>query len=193
MEKSKKPFYKQWWFWVIAFLFMVVMANLNTGKKTPAQDPVPAATEATTEAEQDSLEDQIKATFKDHYSDLEITEGSNSVKLSLRYTATAWDETWMVSDCLTDYINICQLLYPLGEVNKIEFYVFCDFTDSKGNEFSEKGFSMCMTKDNFDTYNWENMKFKEGSYYQIESDSEYLDIHAGIKKNVDLNKVYYRG
>lgn len=193
MEKSKKPLYKHWWFWVLVFLFLLIMGNLNTGKKTPAEDPAPVENEAAAEASEDTLEDKIKASFKNHYSDLQVTESADSVKLSLHYDDTAWDETRLISDCLTDYVNLCQMLYPLGEVSKIEFYVFCDFTDSKGNESSEKAFAICMPKDKFDTYNWDNIKFTEGSYDQIESDCEYIDIHAGLKKNVDFNKVYYKG
>lgn len=48
MDKVKKPFYKRWWFWVFAFLFLLVMGNLNT-QKPVEEAPAPVVKESTAE------------------------------------------------------------------------------------------------------------------------------------------------
>lgn len=192
--KEKKPIYKKWWFWVI-IIFVVIPILFGNRNKTQKQEVPPESVEeasqepATTEEKITVIIDSLK--FK--YSDLQIYDNSPIVKITLHYDETSWDETRFCSDCLTDYINLCKQAYEIDGINKVEYYVFCNFIDSKGNENSEKAFVICMPKDNFDTYNWDNMKYKTGSYSQIESDCEQLGIHAGIKKNVDFNEVYYKG
>lgn len=193
MEK-KRPFYKRWYFWVVIVIWFIVLANIGKKNSAPAQVTAP---EPEVQAEADeSIEDQITTAIDSlnfNYSDLKVIEGMESLKVSLHYDDTAWDETRLVSNCLTDYVNLCTDLYSRDGITKVEYYVFCDLTDTRGNKVSEKAFAMCMTKENFDKYTWDNIKFTEGTYSQIESDSEYIDIHAGIKKNVDFNKVYYKG
>ena len=193
MEK-KRPFYKRWYFWVVIVIWFIVLANIGKKNSAPAQVTAP---EPEVQAEADeSIEDQITTAIDSlnfNYSDLKVIEGMESLKVSLHYDDTAWDETRLVSNCLTDYVNLCTDLYSRDGITKVEYYVFCDLTDTRGNKVTEKAFAMCMTKENFDKYTWDNIKFTEGTYSQIESDSEYIDIHAGIKKNVDFNKVYYKG
>ena len=198
---EKQPIYKKWWFWVIIVVMFALFLNGNKKKTdTPSQEPAAeASTEATAasqEVQDDSVEAQVTTAIESlnfKYSDLKIIDGMESLKISLHYDDTAWDETRLVSNCLTDYVNLCADLYSKEGIDKVEYYVFCDLTDTKGNKVSEKAFAMCMTKENYDKYTWDNIKFTEGSYSQIEADSEYIDIHAGIKKYVDFNKVYYKG
>lgn len=192
-KKAKKPFYKKWWFWVLAFLFLLVMGNLNTGPKEEKQETAPVVQEEPEEAPQEK--DPITAIIdaqKFEYSDLSIIENSGLLKISLHYDKTTWDETDFVRECLSDYVDICSEAYEIEGIDKIEYYVFVDLTDSKGNESSNKGFSMYMPKDVFKTYNWENLKYIPGFYKQIESDSEIF-IYPGIKNRVDFEKVYYKG
>lgn len=192
MEKTKKPFYKHWWFYALVFLFFLVMGNLKTGKKEPAApEPKPEVVEEAPKSLEDQLTDLIDS-LHFQYSDLEIVTGSTT-KISLHYDKESWDETRFCQNCLTDYINLCKQAYSLDGIDKVEYYVFVNLIDAKGNETSEKGFSICMAKDAFTTYNWDNLEYVPDSYTQIASDCEFIDIHAGIMKNVDFSKVFYKG
>lgn len=188
MEKTKKPFYKRWWFFVFAFLFLLVMGNLNTGNKA-----APTPTAKTQESKEET--DPIRAAVDNQhfaYSEYEAINNNGLVKISLHYDKESWDETTFCNSCLTDYINICSELYQIEDINKVEYYVFVDLIDSKGNKDSQKGFSMCMPKDVYSSYTWENMEFMPDSYKQIEADSD-IYIYPGIKRNVDFSKMYYKG
>lgn len=191
--KQKKPFYKKWWFWVLVFLFLLVMGNMNTQKTAPAESS--PAVEATTQEEPQEEKDPITAIIDEQgfsYSDLEVLQSSGLVKISLHYDDTSWDETDFCRECMSDYINICSKAYQIEGIEKVEYYVFVDLMDAKGNESKGKGFSMSMTKSVFDTYNWENIKYNPDSYKQIESDAE-IYIHPGIKAKVNFDKMYYKG
>lgn len=192
MEKTKKPFYKKWWFWLLVFLFLLVMGNMNT--KNKSEDPEPAAE---VQEDQQPTEDPITALVSSMVpkksSDLKVIVNEGTVMVSFHYDGDSWDETDFCRESLSDYINLCLKAYELDGVEKVNYAVFVDLIDSKGNADSEKGIQICMPKDVFNTYNWENMKYKPDSYDQIESDCEIFSIHAGIRKNVDTSKIYYKG
>lgn len=192
--KQEKPFYKKWWFWLLVFLFLLVMGNLNTQKTAPAET-TPVA-EATTQEKPQEEKDPITAIIDEQgfsYSDLDVIQtDSGLVKISLHYDDTSWDETAFCRECMSDYINICSEAYQIEGIEKVEYFVFVDLMDAKGNESKGKGFSMSMTKSVFDTYNWENIKYNPDSYKQIESDAE-IYIHPGIKSQVDFSKMFYQG
>ena len=196
---QEKPFYKKWWFWLLVFLFLLVMGNMNTQKTAPAEStPVAEATtqEEPQETPQEEEKDPITTIIDEQgfsYSDIDVAKtDSGLVKISLHYDDTSWDETDFCNSCLTDYINICSKVYQIDGIEKVEYFVFVDLTDAKGNESKDKGFSMSMTKSVFDTYNWENIKYNPDSYQQIESDAD-IYIHPGIKPQVDFSKMYYKG
>ena len=200
-QKAKKPIYKKWWFWLLVFLFLLVMGNLNTTTKTeaPTQEEQPPIEEKTaSETKELSLIDQVTAIVEDPSigaTDVKVVQGvpdADRFKITFTPKDSSWDDTGFVSDCLSDYIDICSKAYQLDGVNKIELYVFVDFIDSKGNVNQEKGFSMCMPKKNFDTYTWENLKYTKGIYNTLINDCELWTVHAGIEKNVNYDDVRYK-
>lgn len=196
--KQKKPFYKKWWFWVLVFFFFLACASSNV-QKTKTTETAPVA-EATTQEEpkeepQEEGKDPITAIIDEQgfsYSDLDVIQNNGLVKISLHYDDTSWDETDFCRECMSDYINICSKAYQIEGIEKVEYSVFVDLMDAKGNESKDKGFSMSMTKSVFDTYNWENIKYNPSSYKQIESDAD-IYIHPGIKAKVNFDKMYYKG
>ena len=197
-QKAKKPFYKRWWFWVLAFLFLLVMGNMNTKSKPQVTEQEPIQEDTIQEVKELSLTDQVTAIVEDPSigaTDVKVVQGvpdADRFKITFTPKNSSWDDTDFVSDCLSDYIDICSKAYQLDGVNKIELYVFVDFTDSKGNVNQEKGFSMCMPKKNFDTYTWENLKYTKGIYNTLINDCELWTVHAGIEKNVNYDDVMYK-
>lgn len=208
--KEKKLIYKKWWFWVLVILVIGMIGNAVDPKKPKEEASTAASSLEETkeeskeeppveENEPQTTEEKIAAIvdaqhFK--YSDYRFVTSPNddgNISITLHYDDASWNETGFVVSCLTDYINICKEAYTIEGITKVEYYVFCDFTDVKGNPKTEKGFAICMIKENFETYNWDNIKGRSDAYPQIEKDCEYIDIHAGIRKNVNFDKVFYAG
>lgn len=125
-------------------------------------------------------------------SDLKIIPSGSNLQISFTSEQTAWDATDFVSRTVTDYIDFCKLAYGLDGVDHVDFYVFTDFTDPKGNTFTEKAVAIGMPKDRFETYNWSGMLFKPGLYEQLEKDCDLLDLHAGLASDVDKSEVQYK-
>lgn len=192
--------------------FMLIVGIITT-KQSPsnsaqeASEQEAAAIEASTTTEEPPIEDNQPETTEDKikaivdaqhfkYSDYRfVTSPSDAgdVSITLHYDDGSWNETSFVVSCLTNYINICKDAYNIDGITQVEYYVFCDFTDPKGNQSSQKAFAISMKKDNFVTYNWDNLKGNSKAYSQIEEDCEFLDIHAGIRSHVDFDKVFYAG
>lgn len=197
-QTIKKPFYKRWWFWVLAFLFLLAMGNMNTKSKSQVTEQEPIQEDTVQEVKELSLIDQVTAIVENPSigaTDVKVVQGvpdADRFKITFTPKNSSWDDTGFVSDCLSDYIDICSKAYQLDGVNNIELYVFVDFTDSKGNVNQEKGFSMCMPKKNFDTYTWENLKYTKGIYNTLINDCELWTVHAGIEKNVNYDDVMYK-
>lgn len=197
-QTIKKPFYKRWWFWVLAFLFLLAMGNMKTKSQPQVTEQEPIQENPVQEVKELSLTDQVTAIVEDPSigaTDVKVVQGvpdADRFKITFTPKNSSWDDTDFVSDCLSDYIDICSKAYQLDGVNKIELYVFVDFIDSKGNVNQEKGFSMCMPKKNFDTYTWENLKYTKGIYNTLINDCELWTVHAGIEKNVNYDDVMYK-
>lgn len=200
----------------IAVLILVVgIANRGSGTQestvaeTPTETVEEAGEDSTAEVavekseelpepeSQQALKDEVADLINSRhfvYSDLEISGvTSDTIMVSLHYDDTSWNETEFIRSCLTDYIDMAQKVYAMEGIERFGYMVFCDFTDTKGNKKSEKGFSILMPKKNYTTYTWENLKFTPGIYSQVESDCEYLDIHGAIRMKVDFDDVYYKG
>lgn len=209
---ENKPITKKWWFWLIvaagvvfwAFTWISALNGLSettttSANMTPAAvDPKEETPEQESKPEQEpeemTTEDRLTAIIDSlgfDYSNLAIVPISEGYKISYNYDSGAWDETGLISGCLSDYINLCKEAYQMDDINKIELYVFCKMTDARGNEDYQKAFAISMPKENYDKYDWDNIKGAKGKYDVINEDCDLLDIHEGIKKNIDLNNIIY--
>lgn len=64
--------------------------------------------------------------------------------------------------------------------------------DSRGNEAVGKAIQLEMSRDAFETYNWENMEYKKGMFQQFSSDCDTCYIHPGILNKIDTdNDIFY--
>lgn len=195
-NKEKKPFYKKWWFWgIIALVLMYRIGSSITPTETTNASIEASVEESSVDT---SIEGQLTAILDElniKYSDLKIVQGTpdtDRYNITYHYDESSWDETHFVDDCLSDYIDLCNKAYQIDGINNIQLYVFTDLMDAKGNPTTEKGFAMSMTKEKYDTYSWENIQYLKGKYDLIEADSEFIDIHPGIRKNVNFDEVMYK-
>lgn len=161
-----------------------------------AIEEIKEETEAPTE-EDKPVEAQLKDIIDSlniKYSDLDIYQDDpNRPQYIIRYLSeeTFWDEKDFVTSNISNYINICKEAY-VKDTNKIELIVYVKMTDPRGNENEEKALDMCMTKDKFNQYNWENLQYSMIDFDILKSDCEDLYIHPGILKNVNTDDLYYK-
>lgn len=177
MEKSKKPFYKQWWLWVLAFLFMLVMGNLNTGKKAPAEDSAPKVQEEVKEDPVASLKESVG------FKDADFTIKDDYVEIVYTLASTPYDYTDYVSKALTDFVQTGNLVFA-SEYNTLRMDMQVD-----GSAVT----SLIMTKKDFKSVDWSSLAFTEGIYDQIQGKFQKFYVESTLMKDVDTNKVMYKG
>lgn len=138
--------------------------------------------------------------FFDHYNKVkcenlkvDLSKNGKTCKVNFKDASTSWDETSFTRDQLTAYVDFCKTAYSVGKINEVIWQSSVDMTDARGNTNTETGITISMNKDAFDKYDWENMKYRSGTFSQIEADCAVFNLHAGIAKNVNFDKVYYAG
>lgn len=120
---------------------------------------------ATSSSEIDNIENalmQLLPSSNYRYENLNVTPayGDGYYIIQYNYMGSAWNESDLMSICLTDYIAYCKEAYKLDTVNSIKFAIFLPLQDNNGNESINHVLSIQMNKDIFNTFNWsdyENM------------------------------------
>ena len=216
--KNTDSIYKKWWFWILAliafifvliFLFIgsaVVAAILETFGVSFSNSSNDVAHPITQEIQEIQENEKIEKTTLDKlydnfrslnikHSDLHIYQDDpDNPQYIIRYSAnnSFWDENDFIIDCISNYVKLCNEPYLSNEADKIEMIVYCDLTDARGNKNEAKAFDICMLKDSYKKYDWNNLQYFLVNYDLLTSDCETLYIHPGIKKNVKFDKLYYR-
>lgn len=147
--------------------------------------------EATPESLSQFFEHYNKVSCEDLTVDL--SKNGKTCKVNFKNASSSWDETTFVREQLTGYIDFCKTAYSVGEINEVIWSSLVEMTDARGNANTETGITIDMKKDAFDKYDWDNMSYRSGTFSQIEADCDIFNLHAGIAKNVNYDKVYYAG
>lgn len=139
-----------------------------------------------------------------NYSDLKIIEttgwegddltghatATGIYKVVFRNEETVWDETDLISKMFSHYVNVCRKAYENEGINGIEFNIFGDVKDSRGNVANEHVMDISMPKNTFLLYDWDNLF--ELNYEQIEKDCEGgLWMRNFLSENFNKKKFLY--
>ena len=187
MSKKKKIF-------VIAFIAIIAIAAISSNGETDSVSSTPESvadasqTEETTEANE--LETIVKNNIKGSYEDFSILQNDNY--LLVEYTVPdTYTADSLVYNSLTSYVNICKEAYVYDDaINDIQIMIKTNFMDAKGNVTTDKAIQFKMNKENFETYNWDNLEYIS-VYDQFSSDCETFYIDSAIDFSTD--KFYYVG
>lgn len=110
--------------------------------------------------------------------------------ISYHPTDVTWDETAFVRRNLANYINFCKAAYQIDGVSDIDFEISTTMMDAKGNESVYTVQSIWMSKDEFETFNWENLEYKK--IFDVFKDScEIFWLYPGIANNITTDDIYY--
>ena len=111
---------------------------------------------------------------------------------SVSYTATnPTNEEYLIDNCVSNYINFSRKAYKYDNVTVTTFDVKTSMVDSYGKESNDVIFSIQMTKDNFEKYNWDNLY--DGILESMEPNCTVFYIYPGILNKIDTSKIFYEG
>lgn len=134
--------------------------------------------------------EKIDGEFSDTKS-VAVTLADNG-NAGVSYTATNISaEQSLINDCVTNYINFSIKAYKYDNVTMTTFDVKTSMVDLYGNASDDLIFSIQMTKDNFEKYNWDNLGL--GILDNMEPNCSEFYIHPSILKEIDTSKTYYEG
>lgn len=118
------------------------------------------------------------------------TEGELQVEFS--YSSVP-SEQMLLKNAISDYINFCIAAYEKDStLDRVTFNIYEPVIDAKGNSDTQKVVGIQMTREKFDTYNWENMRGRP-VYDTFSVDCEYFYVLAGVLNKVDISSVTYIG
>lgn len=156
----------------------------------------PEATTETTEKSYAADENSLKQLFTDTIltkcDNLSVSfdEINNCYSITYFPVDDFWSETAFIRQCLNDYIKYCREVYLIDGVSSVEFRTSANLMDSKGNAESKEVFHIRMNKDTFQSYNWDNLEYKN-IYDSFTSDCDFFWVYPGVLQEVDTSKIYY--
>lgn len=198
--KEKKPIYKKWWFWVIVvFLLIGFIGGRSGSNPEEVTDSVAESSNtdvspqessvATAEVSEEATLESIIGSDHENWQEIETSDGG--YKISYKDTASYWDENSFVTEAIHNYVNLCSKVYADNlSCAYVELYIFVDMQDAKGNVSQSKGFMCSMTQEEFNTFNWDNLKGTK-IYDVFSSSCTEFYIAPGILSNVSTDKVIY--
>lgn len=145
------------------------------------------------EISEDTLSQLFSQIVTNEYSDLEVTADYDDASYTVQYifTDTVWDESSLVTNCISDYINFCIKAYDMDNISSIRFAVFVPLIDSKGNESNNNVLLVRMNKDEFNTFNWSNLEYTK-IYDVFVSSCEDFWLDKAIADYIDISDIIYR-
>lgn len=155
-----------------------------TDTSKPTNIPIPE------KSIQDKLKD-IADKFVNKSGSYEIEYDSKDGTASLIYSKDEFytGET-VVKTGYTYLIKFGNESFNLSEVKAVLVSVKTKFTDQYGNSKLEPGVSVEMTKDQFQKFNWEGLKY-QSLYDTFKQSAEFHYIHPALLKAIDTSKLYY--
>lgn len=176
--KQEKPFYKRWWFWLLAFLFLLVMGNMNTGRNTQAP--------AVQEVKEEVKEDPLLTYFSQATGVKEATINEEKDYIGITYTldSTPYDYTDYVSKGLTHFVKTAKSIFENTDCNTLRMDMQVD-----GSAVT----SLIITRDNFESIDWNSLAYTEGIYDQINDKFDKFYVESTLMKDVNTSKIMYKG
>lgn len=171
-QKAQKPIYKKWWFWVLVFLFLLVMGNMNTTIKTemPAQKTEEVIDE-------DHLSSLIKSKVSSNYT-LKNNDGYYEIVYDL--DKTPYDYTDYVSQALTHCLIVSKYLFENTNCSQLRMDMRSD-----GDVVT----SLIISKDGFNKHSWSDIAYTKEIYDDIQDSFDKFYVENMLMKDVVSDEV----
>lgn len=199
---NKKPFYKRWWFILIAVVFIMgAIGNIfESDEKKQEREQEKIAAEQENEKKEKEKEEKKKKEKEEKERkanrtiDEKLQEGNKDVdKASLedgilvleKEVTTFWDETSILKQDVLTMFELFPEAFEDESVNSVNVVLLTEMVDEKGNGEIETIIEFEYSKDTFDELNYEKFLYMATSEtWRILNESDAYWIHPGIYKNV---------
>ena len=121
--------------------------------------------------------------------DIDIKYDAGFKIVTLTKKGDMFDENSFVRDGFSTFVKYGREAFKINGVDHVLIDLTTTLVNSYGEESTETGMTIEMTRDNFQKFNWENLEYTPVRK-QIESASEYFFIHGAIQKDLNNDKLY---
>lgn len=203
-EKKKKPIYKKWWAWLIAFFLVGGIINgiidpydeekqAEEDKQKEIEEEEKAEKEKSEKKEKEEAKKKEEERLANRDIDEALEEDNDIVKsaelndgeLTLTYEpGTVWSENSFFNTVYDSFEIVSDAFKDEG-VDSVLTIIKAEMTDEKGNEELEDIINYRYTRADFDELNYDN--FKEmalGQQWRILNEADGYFIHPGIRANL---------
>ncbi len=184
---SDKPFYKIVRIIVPILLMFCLGTVLPKADSTPSQNikPTPSVDPSPAKEPEKTLFEKLTDEFNQIYDNKDITltqiidesEHPDIIKISADDNVTYWNDNDFINTMFSRYIDYCRVVYDKYDVTRVDMFIRSEVMDKKGNIGKAYVFKISMPKDNFITYNWENLSGSKLNWDDIEKDCYGLEIN----------------
>lgn len=152
----------------------------------PTSTPIPKSKD---EVVIDQLWQAIDKVFEGREGkDVKYDLHDEEVSVAYGEKSTFWDESSMVEGLFAGFVEYGKQVFSIDGVNNLRMTIRQEFTDSYGKNSVEDAASISMSKDEFQKYDWDSLRFQP-IYYQMQRSATELYIHPGILTKIDVSKL----
>lgn len=166
---------------------------------SPTPEPTPSPTPAPTpepspvySADAKSIKSLSEDLFSFGYSDLNVyfDDSDKTFVVSFYPTDIPSSETGFVLRGVNRYINFCRVAYGIDGVERIRFDIAASGITNKGNEVKFTGLSILMDRDEFSTFNWDNLSYLP-IWDALCNSCLVFQIDPVFSQNIDTSNIFY--
>jgi len=195
---NKKPFYKRWWFILIAVVFIMgAIGNIfeSDEKKQEREQEKIAAEQENEKKEKEKEEEKKKEEERkaNRSIDEAIAEDNDNVDEAVledgKLTLIADGKTTFSENTL--FLSVYDLFEAMHDgfqdesVNEVYVELLTTMVDTKGNESVEPVIKYNYSRESFEELNYDNFSsMAYGEQWRILREADYYYIHPGIYKNL---------
>lgn len=100
-----------------------------------------------------------------------------------------WDENSVVRGAYSTLVKYGRESFQIDGVNSLTVDYKLEFTDRYGKKLTDDAIIITMGKDEFDKFDWDNLKY-QSVYNQIKSSASKYYVHPAVESKLDYSKLY---
>ncbi len=210
------PFFLMWYMWAktdwskkvkwtitgVFIFFMLIGSTMQDTSKTTTQQPTQAVSVPAQEAPKEAVAEPAKPmTTTDKLWAALDSSMKTRTNYEVKYDETKkeatvvfspkdfYDENSVVKGSYSTLVKYGREAFKVDGVNSLTVNYRLEFTDKYGKKAFDDAIIITMGKDEFNKFDWDNLKY-QSVYAQIKSSSSKYYVHPALDAKLDYSKLY---
>lgn len=163
-------------------------APSSESESSSKPEPAPVVYTATSESLEQLFTDKI-ASYKTEITHFYYSPDDGNIVIHYN-PGSLYNEKAVVIYAIRDYIDYCRYVYAFDDVSSVWMVTEGDFTDSHGNKSVDTVTSIDMSKEAFNSFNWDNLEYVN-IYDAFSADCDTFYIHHSVLYSINSDEIFY--